>query len=95
MLWRLRFVDIAVALSREVGADTQRPTLTSDRPHHCRFVDAPFGDSELRLDCVDHQTARADVHEMHSARFAAGPRLDIVEPSVAGRREDGRGSRSE
>jgi DNA-binding MarR family transcriptional regulator len=25
-----------------------------ERPHHCAFVDAPFGDRELRLDCADH-----------------------------------------
>ena len=30
------------------------------RPHHCAFVDAPFGDGELRLDCPDHRTAPAD-----------------------------------
>jgi DNA-binding MarR family transcriptional regulator len=30
------------------------------RPHHCAFVDAPFGDGELRLDCPDHQSALAD-----------------------------------
>jgi DNA-binding MarR family transcriptional regulator len=30
------------------------------RPHHCAFVDAPFGDGELRLDCPDFQTAPAD-----------------------------------
>ncbi|MGC0416328.1 MarR family winged helix-turn-helix transcriptional regulator [Embleya sp. AB8] len=28
-----------------------------DRPHHCAFVDAPFGDGELRLDCPDHEPA--------------------------------------
>jgi DNA-binding MarR family transcriptional regulator len=28
-----------------------------DRPHHCTFVDAPFGDRHLRLDCPDHQPA--------------------------------------
>ena len=28
-------------------------------PHHCAFVDAPFGDGELRLDCPDHATAPA------------------------------------
>lgn len=27
----------------------------ADRPHHCAFVDAPFGDRELRLDCADHE----------------------------------------
>ena len=26
-----------------------------DRPHHCAFVDAPFGDRALRLDCADHE----------------------------------------
>jgi DNA-binding MarR family transcriptional regulator len=29
-------------------------------PHHCAFVDAPFGDGELRLDCPDFRTAPAD-----------------------------------
>lgn len=27
------------------------------RPHHCAFVDAPFGDSDLRFDCNDHEAA--------------------------------------
>ena len=27
------------------------------RPHHCRFVDAAFGQQELRIDCRDHETA--------------------------------------
>jgi DNA-binding MarR family transcriptional regulator len=27
------------------------------RPHHCLFVDAPFGDRSFRLECVDHQPA--------------------------------------
>jgi DNA-binding MarR family transcriptional regulator len=42
---------------------------SSERPHHCRFVDAPFGDSELRLDCVDHQAAQSDVQQALWARF--------------------------
>lgn len=25
------------------------------RPHHCNFVDAPFGDAELRVSCPDHE----------------------------------------
>jgi DNA-binding MarR family transcriptional regulator len=39
-----------------------RPFMHDDpaRPHHCAFVDAPFGDGELRLDCTDHITASAD-----------------------------------
>ncbi|GIF12854.1 MarR family winged helix-turn-helix transcriptional regulator [Actinoplanes teichomyceticus] len=28
-----------------------------DRPHHCNFVDTPFGDAELRVTCPDHETA--------------------------------------
>jgi DNA-binding MarR family transcriptional regulator len=28
-----------------------------DRPHHCAFVDAPFGDAQLRLECDDHLPA--------------------------------------
>lgn len=27
------------------------------KPHHCRFVDAAFGQRELRIDCRDHETA--------------------------------------
>jgi DNA-binding MarR family transcriptional regulator len=39
-----------------------RPFMHDDpvRPHHCAFVDAPFGDGELRLDCPDHITASVD-----------------------------------
>ena len=33
------------------------------RPHHCAFVDAPFGDGELRLDCPDHDAAPDDQAE--------------------------------
>ena len=32
-------------------------------PHHCAFVDAPFGDGELRLDCPDHAAAPTDQAE--------------------------------
>jgi DNA-binding MarR family transcriptional regulator len=27
----------------------------AERPHHCAFVDAAFGDRALRLDCRDHE----------------------------------------
>ena len=38
-----------------------RPNVHDDplRPHHCAFVDAPFGDDALRLDCPDYQRAEA------------------------------------
>lgn len=28
---------------------------TPATPHHCNFVDAPFGDAELRVACPDHE----------------------------------------
>ncbi|MDQ7848678.1 MAG: MarR family transcriptional regulator [Armatimonadota bacterium] len=42
----------------------------SDRPHHCAFVDAPFGDRHLRLDCPDHQPADARQRNEAWKRFA-------------------------
>lgn len=27
---------------------------SSSKPHHCDFVDAPFGDRQLQIDCHDH-----------------------------------------
>jgi DNA-binding MarR family transcriptional regulator len=37
-----------------------RPNVHIDlpnTPHHCQYIDAAFGDSELRLDCADQNTA--------------------------------------
>jgi hypothetical protein len=31
----------------------------AEAPHHCAFVDAPFGDGALRLDCAEHEQASA------------------------------------
>ena len=31
-----------------------------DRPHHCAFVDAPFGNRDLRLDCPEQVAARPE-----------------------------------
>jgi DNA-binding MarR family transcriptional regulator len=42
-------------------------------PHHCAFVDAPFGDGELRLDCPDHATAPAELAASTWAAFRAPP----------------------
>lgn len=33
----------------------------SDRPHHCDFVDAPFGDRNLNLECPDQIAAPEDL----------------------------------
>jgi DNA-binding MarR family transcriptional regulator len=40
-----------------------RPHAHADaaRPHHCTFVDAAFGQQDLRIDCRDHETADPSV----------------------------------
>jgi len=42
------------------------------RPHHCGFVDAPFGEAGLRLDCADHDAAPPDIQARLWRRFADG-----------------------
>jgi DNA-binding MarR family transcriptional regulator len=44
---------------------------TESRPHHCDFVDAPFGTDSLRLDCGDHQAAEETVRKERWRRFLA------------------------
>ncbi len=50
-----------------------RPRVHPDpeRPHHCAFVDAPFGDRAFRLDCADHEPAPAD-QARHAIRQLIG-----------------------
>jgi DNA-binding MarR family transcriptional regulator len=47
-------------------------------PHHCAFVDAPFGDGELRLDCSDHDAAPAELaaHTWEAFRASTAPRRE-------------------
>ncbi|PWG63526.1 MarR family winged helix-turn-helix transcriptional regulator [Sediminicurvatus halobius] len=40
-------------------------------PHHCAFVDAPFGDRHLRLDCPDHEPADGALARRNWRRFTA------------------------
>ncbi|HEX7051627.1 MAG TPA: MarR family winged helix-turn-helix transcriptional regulator [Longimicrobiales bacterium] len=49
-----------------------RPNIHPDaeRPHHCAFVDAPFGDRSLRLDCPDHAEATEPEREANWHAFA-------------------------
>ncbi|MDQ7842833.1 MAG: MarR family winged helix-turn-helix transcriptional regulator [Armatimonadota bacterium] len=42
------------------------------RPHHCAFVDAPFGDRLLRVDCSDHQPADAGTQRRRWEQFRTG-----------------------
>ena len=50
-----------------------RPHVHKDaaRPHHCSFVNAAFGDAELRLDCGEHETAPAEESAANWQRFKA------------------------
>ena len=50
-----------------------RPDVHSDspRPHHCAFVDAPFGDADLRLECRDHEPAEEADANAAWASFSA------------------------
>jgi len=44
----------------------------SDRPHHCTFVDAPFGDRHLRLDCPEQELADSDTRQRTWNAFTQG-----------------------
>ena len=57
-----------------------RPNVHADpaRPHHCAFVDAPFGDRHLRLECLDHQAAPADQADRAWDAFVAADRPTAV-----------------
>ncbi len=39
-----------------------RPRVHADplRPHHCGYVDAPFGDGDLRIDCREYEPVTED-----------------------------------
>lgn len=39
------------------------------QPHHCAFVDKPFGDAHLQLDCPDHQATEPGQVAQNWARF--------------------------
>lgn len=41
-------------------------------PHHCAFVDAAFGDRDLRLDCADHDAAPAELARRMWTVFTGG-----------------------
>jgi DNA-binding MarR family transcriptional regulator len=47
-------------------------------PHHCAFVDAPFGDRALRLDCAEHEQAGAlEMARNWNAFTTPGPRQEV------------------
>lgn len=42
-------------------------------PHHCDFVNAAFGEAQLRLDCDDHEAADPEPARRNARRFGADP----------------------
>lgn len=44
----------------------------AERPHHCAFVDAPFGNREIRLDCADQEPAAIEARNQQWAHWLAG-----------------------
>jgi DNA-binding MarR family transcriptional regulator len=70
----------AMQLRGEISVSRMCPTCQffrpnahphSPQPHHCAFVDAPFGDRQLRLDCADFQPASAEMAEDRWVQFVA------------------------
>lgn len=51
-----------------------RPHVHADRarPHHCAFVDAPFGDAALRVECLDHVEVAPEGREVLWQVFVNG-----------------------
>jgi DNA-binding MarR family transcriptional regulator len=55
-----------------VNCEFFRPNAYADpdRPHHCNFVDAPFGDRELQLDCPDQIAADSKTVQQNWSLFS-------------------------
>ncbi len=55
-----------------------RPYVHPDaaKPHHCEFVDAPFGTASLRIDCGDHVQAGERLRKGRWRRFLTATRLE-------------------
>ncbi|HJT22842.1 MAG TPA: MarR family winged helix-turn-helix transcriptional regulator [Nitrospira sp.] len=41
-----------------------------EKPHHCDYVNAPFGDSSLRLDCLEYESAPPEQAQTAWTSFA-------------------------
>ncbi|MBZ0252183.1 MAG: MarR family winged helix-turn-helix transcriptional regulator, partial [Candidatus Methylomirabilis sp.] len=57
-----------------LGCRFFRPGVHADpeRPHHCAFVDAPFGDGQLRLDCPDFEAAAPEEAQENFLKWSHG-----------------------
>ncbi len=82
----LRHLSLAVAgLQRSNAIPVQhmcvtcrffRPHAHHDeaQPHHCAFVNAPFGDVQLRLECGDYEAAQEADADTAFSQFSSPPR---------------------
>jgi DNA-binding MarR family transcriptional regulator len=57
------------------------------KPHHCRLIDAPVGDADLRTHCAEHELASAELQDETWQRFRSPPqtpkrRLPVVEKTT-------------
>lgn len=62
-----------------------RPHVHDDaeRPHHCAFVGAPFGDRHLRLDCLEQEAASFEQAQENWVRWS-GP-TELPDRPIGGR----------
>ncbi|MGH6839772.1 MAG: MarR family winged helix-turn-helix transcriptional regulator [Methylocella sp.] len=51
-----------------------------EAPHHCAYVDAPFGDRALRLDCAEHEPAIAAEQARNWAVFEIVNKQQEIRP---------------
>lgn len=62
---------LATGLRTCLGCEFFRPFASGrrDAPHVCVFVDKPFGDAELRVDCAEQRPADDDIRRGSVLRF--------------------------
>lgn len=62
---------LATGLRTCLGCEFFRPFVSGERdaPHVCAFVDKPFGDAELRVDCAEQRPADDDIRRGSVLRF--------------------------
>jgi DNA-binding MarR family transcriptional regulator len=62
---------LATGLRTCLGCEFFRPFASGrrDAPHVCAFVDKPFGDAELRVDCAEQRPADDDIRRGSVLRF--------------------------
>jgi DNA-binding MarR family transcriptional regulator len=67
-----------------VGCTYFRPNEYPGRPksHHCLFIDAPIGDSDLRIDCGEMQPVAAALRPRLWSVFVNGQALDNHGPGT-------------